>query len=86
MKNVFVFLLVGCTVLPPPDDPNKPAPSPTSCSAACDNLRHLACPEGQPEGETCEAVCENAEASEIATVNPQCLATITSCDQVDSCQ
>jgi len=77
------LVIVGCTILPPPDDP--PKPTPTGCPAACDNLRRLGCPEGQPEGDTCDAVCENAEASGIATVNPQCLATIKSCSEVDGC-
>lgn len=70
----------------------KPAPTPVEpkdtadCPAACEKLRELGCPEGQPleDGTTCEVFCKNTQESGHA-LRPSCVMGITSCDQVNDC-
>jgi hypothetical protein len=56
------------------------------CPAACERLRVLGCPEGQPleDGTTCENFCiktqENGQ-----PLNPVCVTTITVCSELDWC-
>ncbi len=91
MKWILLALLAFRCVETPP--PLPPAPMTdagaidmrTSCKKACERLRSLGCPEGSPSGDTCEAICENAETSGVTSVHPDCLANIASCDQIDAC-
>lgn len=70
----------------------RPAPTPVEpkdtvdCPAACERLRELACPEGQPleDGTTCETFCEDTQKSGHA-LRPSCVMGITSCSQVNDC-
>ncbi len=66
--------------------PRKPA-RPDLCAAACSHLRDLGCPEGEPTpgGATCEDWCTAVEDSGAATLNPECLAGVKSCSEVDAC-
>jgi hypothetical protein len=74
------------TPMPPPSPPGIDAGSAkSSCAEACNHLRSIGCPEGSPDGDTCEAICENAETSGLGSVNPTCLSKITTCDQIDGC-
>lgn len=63
------------------------AGTPADCSAACDRLRELKCPEGEPTpgGASCEDVCNNAEQSETITLMPSCVMKIGACDGVHDC-
>lgn len=68
---------------PAPHDAGTPA----DCRSACDRLRALKCPEGEPtaKGSTCEAVCEHSEQSGTVTLWPACVTKIQKCAEVDSC-
>lgn len=74
--------LSGCVTL----DPLAPRPDAGSCSAACDRGRDLGCDYAQPiDGESCEAVCNDAEAFKPGTFQAGCLSEIQSCDEVEAC-
>jgi len=70
----------------------KPSPAPIEpkdtkdCPLACEHLRALGCPEGEPleDGTTCEKFCKDTQESGHA-LRPSCVITITSCDQIDEC-
>lgn len=61
--------------------------TPADCHAMCENLRALHCPAGDntPKGDTCEAVCENTEASGYVSENPVCQAHVKTCAAADAC-
>lgn len=80
--------VVACSVYSPPAPPPDTQPEAGAgdpCTRACERLRALRCPEGSPSGDTCEAQCLAIEDSGIASVNPECLAQITACTQIDGC-
>jgi len=81
--------LAGCPEPEVPVHGDKPldAGSPADCKAACDRMRALKCPEGQPddEGNTCETVCEHVESSGTVTLDPVCVTKIKSCTDIDRC-
>lgn len=87
------FLLLAASscssTLPVVVNHNGPIPTgtPSDCQDACDNLRKLHCPAGDPtaKGASCEAVCINTESSGYASMNPRCEAKATSCDAADAC-
>ena len=56
------------------------------CPAACEKLRELGCPEGQPleDGTTCEKFCKDTQESGHA-LRPSCVMNITACSQVNDC-
>jgi len=68
----------------------QPAPVPpkdtADCPAACEKLRALGCPEGDPleDGTTCEEFCKNTQDKGHA-LRPSCVKDITKCSQVDEC-
>lgn len=58
----------------------------TACERSCDRLRELKCPTALPShGESCEAVCENLNASETLRLDTECVVRATSCNQADRC-
>lgn len=79
---VAVALALTACELPPPQPPTV-----DGCAAACENLRRLGCPEGQPTdaGESCEQVCDNAQASP-APLPTACVARAASCDEAAQCE
>lgn len=93
IKILCLFLLcASCTslsTLPPPVNHNGPLATgtPDDCKAMCENLRRLHCPAGDntPQGEPCEAVCENTEASGYVSENPVCQAHVKTCEAADAC-
>jgi len=99
MKNalVFVLLLSGCrcqvgcvssSTVTDPAMPDAAAPSgDVTCADVCAKYRALGCPEGNPteEGDACEAVCENVQASGIVKLDLDCRANIASCAEIDEC-
>jgi len=71
--------------VPPAPEP-EPAPELEACERACVRLQELGCREGEPTpaGKPCvEWFCDAANAG-ILDLQPECLATITDCDQVDT--
>ncbi len=58
-----------------------------ACGRACRRLTTLGCPEAEPTdaGATCVAVCRDAEASGVVSLEPECVANVASCDDIDSC-
>ena len=70
----------------------KPSPAPiepkdtADCPAACEKLRALGCPEGQPleDGTTCEKFCQDTQESGHA-LRPSCVMDITTCEQLPKC-
>jgi len=94
-KILFVFLMLGASCSPaapwPPPAVTHNAPisagTPDDCRAMCENLRRLHCVSGEPtpKGASCEAVCENTEASGYATENPLCQAHVKTCEAADAC-
>ena len=88
-------LAIGCTPAPEPEPPPQPPPAPvdaglpdeqgTPCERACARMQRLGCPEGDPTpmGQPCERWFCDAVKAEIVPLRPECLATITACEQVD---
>ena len=60
---------------------------PPACERACRRLEKLGCPEAMPtpSGVTCVAVCENVEDSGVVSLDPECVARIRSCTDIESC-
>lgn len=91
IRLMLLFLVVSscAATLPAVVNHNGPLPTgtPSDCQAACDNLRKLHCPAGEPtaKGASCEAVCINTESSGYASMNPRCEAKASSCDAADAC-
>jgi len=75
---------LGSTCHPPPT-PVEPKDT-ADCPAACEKLRELGCPEGQPleDGTTCEAFCKATQVKGHA-LRPSCVKKIWSCDQINIC-
>lgn len=90
MKRTLVLLVLvlisGCPK-PVPVPPVPPIDGAT-CDTACDRLRELGCEAAQPTpaGESCEAVCENVQASGIVKFDLDCRSTAPSCDAIDACE
>jgi hypothetical protein len=49
-----------------------------ACSRACRRLATLGCPE-------CVAVCRDTEASGVVSLEPECVANVASCNDIDRC-
>jgi hypothetical protein len=92
---VLVIGLLGCPPEPVIPPPNPPVDT-DLCGAMCAHLKSLGCEEGQdvynsdmpgPTGvpnQTCQTWCEELQdASHLFFVNPRCVATVTSCDQIE---
>jgi len=82
------WLLSGCSGTPvsptiPPDASPADVPVLTDCSAACDNLKRLGCPEG--DDTDCERVCTKTQASLLTDLHPSCLASAGSKEAARSC-
>lgn len=83
------LLLQACpsdTYIPPRFRPVD-AGTPADCKVACEHLRDLKCPEGEPdeEGTSCEAFCEHVEKSGTVTLKPACVAEIKACPEIEKC-
>lgn len=68
----------------------------TPCEAACENLRLIGCPgaEGSPgpdemfgtqDDVPCADVCQEVENLGRFSLNPECISTAETCEQVDAC-
>ena len=95
-----VMLIAGCATCAPLPGPG-PSPTTTTftltqsttssassnCAKACEHLRALGCPAGNPtaKGTTCEQDCANAEASGLAIWGTGCIVGSASCGEADSC-
>jgi hypothetical protein len=87
-------LFVSCQGCPPTNNPiNRSEPTPTPvptdtnlCDAAESNLVKLGCDEGRPTkgGMRFGDVCRELQNAGIG-INPSCLASITTCEQIDDC-
>jgi len=83
--SAFILAAAHCTATPDPD----PLEDTDRCSAACTRLQELECAEGAdlegPGGEvqTCLSFCTSTQEMGHA-INPSCLETIQSCDEVSS--
>ena len=73
-----------CSTRPPPVV--VPVSGSDWCGPACENLQRLGCEEGEPleDGTSCSAFCEETQ-KQGHPLNPRCVAHITSCDLLDSC-
>lgn len=93
-----ILIAAACAACPPPPPPEDPEPTPTAdpdlpppptdgraCERACGRLRQLSCPEGEPspKGEPCEAWFCNAVDSKIVDLDPECVARVNACSEVD---
>ena len=116
VKKISGLLLFACTALLFVGCPKNPGVTPQppvitdqdKCQAACANLQHLGCDEGNPidmhtkclitadcaSGQTCSALgtcmvtcvqfCIDTE-NQGVWLDPACVASITSCSQIDQC-
>jgi len=93
-RAIVAVAALACALLAfrcgPPEEPMRPPPSdaaPALCDDACANLAALGCPEAEPthDGATCEDICLMAETSGVWTIDPECLAAVTTCDDTDAC-
>lgn len=75
----------GCRHFRPPPMPVTPTDS-DMCPAACNRMAELKCPEAQPlaDGTDCVTFCLRTQ-SAGHSLNPTCLATIDSCEQIEKC-
>jgi hypothetical protein len=77
-------MALSCAPAYEPERPPRPRPEPnaSACSAACERLAELGCPEAEttPAGASCLEVCENVEASGTVTLDPACVAQLDACD------
>jgi len=80
-----VLWLVGC--VPTQRPPDGPPVADAGCAAACETLRRLPCPAGQPteDGVPCEGVCQSVEDVLPGEYHTACVAGSTSCAQADEC-
>jgi hypothetical protein len=81
---ILCFGLMGC---PHYVSPIVAIPYETSyCSAACQHLRDLKCPEGDPlpDGTLCEKFCYDTQKSGH-DLHPECLAIIKACADQTLC-
>jgi len=93
MRNSVTMILACTLVAAHCEDVVQPGPAPhdagtpADCKTACDHLRALKCPEGEPtpKGATCETVCNHAEQSGTVTLWPGCVVKIQTCAEIDSC-
>ena len=85
------------TVTVPPVPPTPPPPNPTTdCEKAAARLSELCLADAKANQYCCQVVtltkkgksfsqfCEEEQAKQVS-VNPQCLASITTCDDIDYC-
>lgn len=83
---LFSFTMLGATChIQPPPVPIEPGDT-ADCSAACEKLQELGCPEGQPleDGTDCKTFCKTTQKSGHA-LRPSCVMNITECSQVRAC-
>lgn len=77
-----LFSTCGGPPVPVPVEPGDTA----NCAPACENLRKLGCPEGDPlEGVSCEDDCIKIQQSGHA-LNPTCVMNLNSCHDIANCQ
>lgn len=86
--SFFITVAVGCKGchhLKPPPMPITPSDS-DMCPAACKRMAELQCPEAEPlaDGTDCTTFCLRTQ-SAGHSLNPTCLATIDSCEQIEKC-
>jgi len=82
MRSLALILaLVGC-VPPVVVVPNRDV----DCPAACQRLRELNCPEGDPlpDGTTCEKFCSDTQKAGH-DLHPECIAKIGTCADQAKC-
>lgn len=95
MKKVlcFAFFLsfVGANCGSNTPDPKPPNPTDAdSCGAACKKMQELGCSEGDdvpgPNNTvvTCEVFCRKTVNENHVSLNPSCVAGITSCKQIET--
>jgi hypothetical protein len=58
-----------------------------ACERACKRLEQLGCPEAEPTpgGVSCVTVCENVEDSGVVSLDPECVARVRSCAEIEAC-
>jgi len=93
LAAIAVLMLAGCpngTTITPDTPPPSPNPDvKADCALACANIGPVAdgleCEEGEPtaDGASCTEVCEGMPNTTQDYLD--CVATVTSCDQVSKC-
>ncbi len=94
IARCFAMLLVllgavGCPSTPPAPPPQPVGDAgPGTCRGVCERMRSLSCPAGAPtaEGEPCETVCENVQASGFIAWDLGCRTSAPSCEAMDRCE
>ena len=78
---IAIVLATACGPTLPPVTPNGP----DMCPAACERLRAMKCPAGEPTpaGQTCETWCDATERTGYTTMHPGCVAASRSCEEAD---
>ncbi len=77
---LFLFTAGHCERVPDPEIPDDTE----DCEAAGAKLLELGCEEATlPDGTTFQAYCEDVQEKGHA-VNPSCLKTISSCEEIDT--
>ena len=58
-----------------------------ACERACKRLEQLGCAEAEPTpgGVSCVTVCENVEDSGVVSLDPECVARVHSCAEIEAC-
>lgn len=82
MRLAWCAVLIGIAGCP---DPATPPTYTEPCQRACARGRDLGCDWSvtTPAGATCEQVCEATERSGYATIHPECLAVVESCEDAE---
>lgn len=77
----------GPEPIPPPVPSGSRGYDPT-CAGVCQNWHDLGCEEGDgtPGGESCQSVCQNVMSSGVFEWNLPCMARVTACDQIRTCE
>jgi len=89
-RIVLGFVVCAFTACPKPI-PTPPSPTPidgpATCGTACERLRIMRCPGGEPTpaGATCETVCGNMQTSGIVAWDLTCVTMAANCTAADNC-
>jgi len=85
---IALLALLSACLASPPDPPAPPLPPPVAgCTRACDRLRELGCPAGEPtpDGVPCENVCAELESLIDGGYQTGCVSSAPDCSQADDC-
>ena len=87
LAGMFALMMLGasCNNVRPPPIAIEPDDT-HNCASACERLRQLECPEGNPleDGTTCEKFCTDTQQSGHP-LNPTCVMGMAACSELPGC-